>query len=196
MIDLRLIGMRRTRWFVLLLEKDASSMPCHVPIVVSFSVHVSLPTYPHPPLTHPQVADIQSDALFILLVEKDAAFVSCRSQHVTVIAFAALTFVLRFTCYVLRLAGRGHHVGCAVHLLLGKDAAPMGSNMRFCFHRASQVADIQSDALFILLVEKDAAFMRLAEDRFYNQYPCIILTAKVMERGVLFVVSIEVRCDN
>jgi DNA topoisomerase VI subunit A len=29
-----------------------------------------------------------------------------------------------------------------------------------------------------LLVEKDAAFMRLAEDRFYNKYPCIILTAK------------------
>jgi len=40
------------------------------------------------------------------------------------------------------------------------------------------VADIRSDALFILLVEKDAAFMRLAEDRFYNTYPCIILTAK------------------
>ena len=41
-----------------------------------------------------------------------------------------------------------------------------------------QVLDIQSDAQFILLVEKDAAFMRLAEDRFYNTYPCIILTAK------------------
>ena len=41
-----------------------------------------------------------------------------------------------------------------------------------------QVDSIQSDALFILLVEKDAAFMRLAEDRFYNSYPCIILTAK------------------
>ena len=33
---------------------------------------------------------------------------------------------------------------------------------------------MRSDALFILLVEKDAAFMRLAEDRFYNTYPCII----------------------
>lgn len=40
------------------------------------------------------------------------------------------------------------------------------------------MTDIQSDALFILLVEKDAAFMRLAEDRFYNAYPCIIITAK------------------
>jgi meiotic recombination protein SPO11 len=40
------------------------------------------------------------------------------------------------------------------------------------------VTNIQSDALFILLVEKDAAFMRLAEDRFYNDYPSIIITAK------------------
>lgn len=37
---------------------------------------------------------------------------------------------------------------------------------------------MESDAQFILLVEKDAAFMRLAEDRFYNKFPCIILTAK------------------
>ena len=41
-----------------------------------------------------------------------------------------------------------------------------------------QVDGIRSNALFILLVEKDAAFMRLAEDRFYRTYPCIIMTAK------------------
>mmetsp|Transcript_1233 Transcript_1233/g.3804 ORF Transcript_1233/g.3804 Transcript_1233/m.3804 type:complete len:416 (+) Transcript_1233:53-1300(+) len=41
-----------------------------------------------------------------------------------------------------------------------------------------KITDIKSDAEFILLVEKDAAFMRLAEDRFYNKYPCIIITAK------------------
>ncbi len=41
-----------------------------------------------------------------------------------------------------------------------------------------QVTELRSDALFILLVEKDAAFMRLAEDRFYNTHPCIIITAK------------------
>ena len=50
--------------------------------------------------------------------------------------------------------------------------------MHIDFNEAVQVDSIQSDALFILLVEKDAAFMRLAEDRFYNTYPCIILTAK------------------
>jgi meiotic recombination protein SPO11 len=41
-----------------------------------------------------------------------------------------------------------------------------------------KVEGLASDAAFILLVEKDAAFMRLAEDRFYNRYPCIIITAK------------------
>lgn len=30
---------------------------------------------------------------------------------------------------------------------------------------------LSADAEFILLVEKDAAFQRLAEDRFYNKYP-------------------------
>lgn len=39
-----------------------------------------------------------------------------------------------------------------------------------------RIAD--STAKFILLVEKDAAFNRLAEDRFYRDYPCIIITAK------------------
>ena len=50
--------------------------------------------------------------------------------------------------------------------------------VRLLQHFIDKVTDIQSDALFVLLVEKDAAFMRLAEDRFYNTYPCIIITAK------------------
>ena len=41
-----------------------------------------------------------------------------------------------------------------------------------------KVTNMRSDAKFILLVEKDAAFMRLAEDRFYNKYPCVIITGK------------------
>jgi meiotic recombination protein SPO11 len=41
-----------------------------------------------------------------------------------------------------------------------------------------RITDIRSDAEFILLVEKEAAFMRIAEDRFYNRYPCIVITAK------------------
>ena len=41
-----------------------------------------------------------------------------------------------------------------------------------------KIQNIRSDAEFVLLVEKDAVYMRLAEDRFYHKYPCIIITAK------------------
>ncbi|GAX22120.1 meiotic recombination protein SPO11 [Fistulifera solaris] len=41
-----------------------------------------------------------------------------------------------------------------------------------------KIENITSDAEFILLVEKEAAYMRMAEDRFYHRYPCIIITAK------------------
>ncbi|CAK0781029.1 DNA topoisomerase 6 subunit A [Coccomyxa viridis] len=58
------------------------------------------------------------------------------------------------------------------------DCQRMGVGGKAIPPNVDKVSDLQSDALFILLVEKDAAFMRLAEDRFYNTYPCIILTAK------------------
>eukprot|EP00548_Thalassiothrix_antarctica_P013779 CAMPEP_0194166680 /NCGR_PEP_ID=MMETSP0154-20130528/2221_1 /TAXON_ID=1049557 /ORGANISM="Thalassiothrix antarctica, Strain L6-D1" /LENGTH=440 /DNA_ID=CAMNT_0038877415 /DNA_START=71 /DNA_END=1393 /DNA_ORIENTATION=+ len=41
-----------------------------------------------------------------------------------------------------------------------------------------KITNIRSDAEFVLLVEKEAAYMRLAEDRFYHRYPCIVITAK------------------
>ena len=41
-----------------------------------------------------------------------------------------------------------------------------------------RVTEIKGSAKFVLIVEKDAAFMRLAEDRFYNTYPCVIITGK------------------
>ncbi|MHA1489001.1 MAG: hypothetical protein ACTSRI_05030 [Promethearchaeota archaeon] len=37
---------------------------------------------------------------------------------------------------------------------------------------------IESDAEFILVIEKDAALMRLAEARFWRKYPCILITAQ------------------
>lgn len=58
------------------------------------------------------------------------------------------------------------------------DCQRMGVGGKAIPPNTDKVTDIQSDAKFILLVEKDAAFMRLAEDRFYNTFPCIILTAK------------------
>ncbi|KAM0869376.1 hypothetical protein ACQ4PT_040709 [Festuca glaucescens] len=38
--------------------------------------------------------------------------------------------------------------------------------------------NLHSDARYLIVVEKDAIFQRLAEDRLYNQLPCIIITAK------------------
>ncbi|ELR18952.1 DNA topoisomerase 6 subunit A, putative [Acanthamoeba castellanii str. Neff] len=37
--------------------------------------------------------------------------------------------------------------------------------------------DIKSDARFIIVVEKDAVFQRLAEDRVFDTLPCILITA-------------------
>uniref|UniRef100_A0A061R4D2 DNA topoisomerase 6 subunit A n=1 Tax=Tetraselmis sp. GSL018 TaxID=582737 RepID=A0A061R4D2_9CHLO len=58
------------------------------------------------------------------------------------------------------------------------DCRRMGVGGKAIPPHINKVTAIQSDAVFILLVEKDAAFMRLAEDRFYNTFPCIIVTAK------------------
>lgn len=58
------------------------------------------------------------------------------------------------------------------------DCSRMGVGGKAIPPNVDRVTEIRSDAIFILLVEKDAAFMRLAEDRFYAQYPCIIITAK------------------
>lgn len=58
------------------------------------------------------------------------------------------------------------------------DCTKMGVGGKAIPPNIDRVGDMQSDALFILLVEKDAAYMRLAEDRFYNRFPCIIVTAK------------------
>ncbi|KAL3688067.1 hypothetical protein R1sor_014376 [Riccia sorocarpa] len=58
------------------------------------------------------------------------------------------------------------------------DCTKMGVGGKAIPPNIDKVKDFESDALFILLVEKDAAFMRLAEDRFYNRFPCVIITAK------------------
>lgn len=58
------------------------------------------------------------------------------------------------------------------------DCTKMGTGGKAIPPHLDKVTDIEGEAEFILLVEKDAAFMRLAEDRFYNRYPCVIMTAK------------------
>ena len=58
------------------------------------------------------------------------------------------------------------------------DCTRMGVGGKAIPSNIQKCTDFESDAEFILLVEKDAAFQRLAEDRFYNRFPCIIITGK------------------
>ncbi len=41
-----------------------------------------------------------------------------------------------------------------------------------------KVEIVETDAEFILVVEKDAALLRLSEAKWWNEYPCIIITGK------------------
>jgi meiotic recombination protein SPO11 len=58
------------------------------------------------------------------------------------------------------------------------DCTKMGVGGKAIPPYIDKITDITSDAEFVLLVEKEAAYMRMAEDRFYHRYPCIIITAK------------------
>ena len=58
------------------------------------------------------------------------------------------------------------------------DCTKMGVGGKAIPPYIDKIENIVSDADFILLVEKEAAYMRMAEDRFYNRYPCIVITAK------------------
>merc|ERR1719253_1893802 len=59
------------------------------------------------------------------------------------------------------------------------DCTKMGVGGKAIPPYIDKIENIQSDAEFILLVEKEAAYMRMAEDRFYQRYPCIVIAAKL-----------------
>ncbi len=73
---------------------------------------------------------------------------------------------------------RGLVVGRLTYLDHGDviDCTKQGSSGKNVNPMQDHVTDLESDAEFILLVEKQAAFLRLAEDKFYERYPCVILT--------------------
>ncbi|HUT81765.1 MAG TPA: hypothetical protein VMZ29_11235 [Candidatus Bathyarchaeia archaeon] len=66
----------------------------------------------------------------------------------------------------LSYTDHGDLIDCTKQGSSGKNVNPMQDHIQ----------NMESDAEFILLVEKQAAFLRLAEDKFYERYPCIILT--------------------
>lgn len=92
-----------------------------------------------------------------------ACMLSCTRSSLHVVASEKGVVVGRLT-----FQEDGDVINCAKMGVGGKAIPP----------NVDKVSNMQSDAMFVLLVEKDAAFMRLAEDRFYNHYPCIIITAK------------------
>ena len=90
----------------------------------------------------------------------------------------------------------GDYIDCTRMGVGGKAIPPyidkitnIQSDAKFILVRKSRSPPIQcsimASNLFSLvrwytwqLIEKEAAYMRLAEDRFYNKYPCIVITAK------------------
>ncbi len=73
---------------------------------------------------------------------------------------------------------RGLVVGRVSYLDNGDliDCTKQGSSGKNVNPMQDHITDLESDAEFILVVEKQAAFLRLAEDKFYEKYPCVILT--------------------
>jgi meiotic recombination protein SPO11 len=58
------------------------------------------------------------------------------------------------------------------------DLEGLGSGGWMISPMLDKIEILESDAEFILVVEKDAAMIRLSEARFWKKHPCIIITAK------------------
>jgi meiotic recombination protein SPO11 len=56
------------------------------------------------------------------------------------------------------------------------DCSKMGTGGKAITPFQDQIENIDTDAEFVLLVEKDAAFMSLSEAKIYERYPCILMT--------------------
>jgi meiotic recombination protein SPO11 len=58
------------------------------------------------------------------------------------------------------------------------DCTKLGSSGKQITPNIDDIANLQSDAEFVLVIEKAAIFNRLAEDQFYDYVPSILVTAK------------------
>ncbi|GJN12403.1 hypothetical protein PR202_ga30677 [Eleusine coracana subsp. coracana] len=117
--------------------------------------------------------------LFYKLLSDSPKYFSCM-RHVTQ-SIQDVVSLLRCTRQSLGImaSSRGaligrepdeEHIDCSIlgpsgHAITGD--LNLLSKLKFC-----------SDARYIVVLEKDAIFQRLAEDRLYNQLPCILITAK------------------
>ncbi|KAL3815741.1 hypothetical protein ACHAXA_004943 [Cyclostephanos tholiformis] len=92
-----------------------------------------------------------------------ATMIGCTRSNLHVVASDKGLVVGRISFYE-----DGDYIDCTKMGVGGKAIPPY----------IDKIENIESDAEFILLVEKEAAYMRMAEDRFYMRYPCIVITAK------------------
>lgn len=97
------------------------------------------------------------------VIEDVACLIGCTRTSLNVVASQKGVVIGR-----LSFVEDGDPIDCSRMGVGGKGIPPF----------TDKITNIQSDAKFILVVEKDAAFVRLAEDRFYNKYPCVMVTGK------------------
>ena len=98
-----------------------------------------------------------------VVIEDVACLLGCTRTSLNVVASQKGTVLGR-----LRFVEDGDPIDCSRMGVGGKGIPPF----------TDRITGIESDAKFILIVEKDAAFVRLAEDRFYNRFPCVMITGK------------------
>lgn len=98
------------------------------------------------------------------ILDDVASWIGCTRSNLHVVASDKGLVVGR-----VRFMEDGDDIDCTRMGVGGKAIPPYQDQME-------QITNLGAE--FILLVEKEAAYMRLAEDRFYHKYPCIIITAK------------------
>lgn len=93
----------------------------------------------------------------------------CNTHELQLTYLFSFPFLLSFSCSVVA-SEKGIVVGRISFKDDGDpiDCTRMGVGGKAIPPSIDRITDIKGDAKFILLVEKDAAFMRLAEDRFYH----------------------------
>ncbi|MFX0095368.1 MAG: hypothetical protein ACFFBD_26775 [Candidatus Hodarchaeota archaeon] len=96
------------------------------------------------------------------LIEDLALMLGVTRLSLNVIASAKGLVVGRLT-----FTEKGHSIDC-MNVGYSKSISPALDNVK----------DLDSDAEFVLVVEKDAIFQQLSELEFYSKIPCVIITGK------------------
>uniref|UniRef100_A0A453RXB0 Topoisomerase 6 subunit A/Spo11 TOPRIM domain-containing protein n=1 Tax=Aegilops tauschii subsp. strangulata TaxID=200361 RepID=A0A453RXB0_AEGTS len=114
--------------------------------------------------THPSTSAVS--AMSIKPSKDVVSLLRCTRQSLGIMASSRGALIGRLVLH----EPEEEHIDCSI---LG----PSGHAITGDLNQLSRL-NLSSDARYLILVEKDAIFQRLAEDRLYNQLPCILITAK------------------